>query len=54
MTTITSQDGRDHDERVHAIGAVLSASLILSGLLLGAALVASQVVDLVTWAFAGR
>jgi len=54
MTTITSQDGRDHDERVHAIGAVLAAGGILTALLIGCAFVLSQLIDVAGWAFGGH
>jgi hypothetical protein len=51
MTTITSDHGEDHEERVHAIGAVLAAGVVLTGLLIGAAYVVSQLVSLLAWSF---
>lgn len=54
MTTITSDHGEDHEERVHAIGAVLGAGAVLTGLLVGAAYVVSQLVSLLAWAFASH
>jgi hypothetical protein len=54
MTTITSDHGEDHEERVHAIGAVLAAGAVLTGLLVGAAYVVSQLVSLLAWSFASH
>ncbi|MGV8976866.1 MAG: hypothetical protein ACOH17_02365 [Cellulomonas sp.] len=54
MTTITSDHGEDHEERVHAIGAVLGAGAVLMGLLIGTAYVISQLVSLLGWAFASH
>jgi len=36
---------------VHAIGAVLAAGVVLTGLLIGAAHVVSQLVSLLVWSF---
>jgi hypothetical protein len=54
MTTITSDHGEDHEERVHAIEAVLAAGAVLTGLLVGAAYVVSQLVSLLAWSFASH
>ncbi|NMM31664.1 MAG: hypothetical protein HHJ10_11670 [Cellulomonas sp.] len=54
MTTITSDHGEDHEERVHAIGAVLAAGAVLTGLLVGTAYVVSQLVSLLAWSFASH
>ena len=54
MSTATGpQDLTEHADRVHAAAAVAVSTLVLLGLLVGAAALASQVVDLVRWAAGG-
>lgn len=52
MTTTGTHDHADrvHADRVHAAAAVAVSAVVLLGFLVGLALLASQVVELVRWA----
>ncbi|MFI2754427.1 hypothetical protein ACGIF2_13440 [Cellulomonas sp. P22] len=50
MTALISHEATDHDDRVHAIGAVLTSCAVLIALVVGAGLVVSQLLDVASWA----
>ncbi len=52
MTTLDSHEAIEHDN--HGVAAVLAAGAVLLALLLGGALLVSQVLDVAAWAFAER
>ncbi|MGN8247290.1 hypothetical protein ACTHAM_000966 [Cellulomonas soli] len=54
MTTITSHTATEHPERVRSIAPVLVSALVLLGLAVASAVALSSVLDLMSWAFAGR
>lgn len=50
MTALLSHEATDRDDQVHAIGAVLASCAVLIALVVGAALVVSQLLDVASWA----
>lgn len=53
MTTLISRDAEDRADRVHSLGAVVTAVTVLTTLLVGASYAVAQVVQVATWALAG-
>ncbi|HWJ83800.1 MAG TPA: hypothetical protein VNR62_00135 [Cellulomonas sp.] len=49
---MTTTQPHVHEHDTASLGAVVAAGLILVGLLVGAAVVVAQVVDVVIWSFA--